>query len=205
MTALLATVIFALSVQGTAARNFSFSSPTFRASFADFRFAFGEIALSCRLTLEGAYHSRTIAKVREALIGVVTAVTVAHPCQGGELFAFNGVERTPNTLPWHLQYESFEGTLPSNIGSITQILSRFRFLMQIPLICAASYGSETDRVFTRLNLFGGIATTIEPIAGRNVSTRVTTLSGICPATVGGTGPGNVTVLNGTARITVTLI
>ncbi|MGN6189502.1 MAG: hypothetical protein ACTHOE_11420 [Conexibacter sp.] len=200
-----AVAILAAALGAASARNFSFSNQTERVTFAELRFTSGEIATTCRVTLEGSFHSRTTAKVREALVGAVTAVTVAHPCQGGEGFAFNGIERTPNTLPWHIQYDSFEGTLPTAISSITLILSRFRYLIQVPFICAASYGSETDRLFNSIRLTGGVITEAAPVGGRNTVTRVTTLSGICPASGTMTGTGSPTVLNGTARITVTLI
>ncbi|MGN6189503.1 MAG: hypothetical protein ACTHOE_11425 [Conexibacter sp.] len=197
--------LLAATVGAASARNFSFSSQTERIAFAELKFTGGEITVSCRLTLEGSFHSRTTAKIREALVGAVTAVTGGHPCNGGEAFAFNGVERTPNTLPWHIQYDSFEGTLPSSISGITLILSRFRFLIQQPLICSASYGNETDKVFIRVNLASGVIQEGAPIAGRNTVTRVTTLSGICPATGTMTGGGAFTVLNSTNRVTVTLI
>ncbi|MGN6189500.1 MAG: hypothetical protein ACTHOE_11410 [Conexibacter sp.] len=204
--ALAAALLLAAGVSTATARNFSLSSQTFRATFAELRFtAEGGISITCRVTMEGSYHSRTIAKVREALVGSVTAVSVAHPCNGGEGFAFNGVERTPNTLPWHLQYDSFEGTLPSSISGITQILSRFRFLIQVPFVCAASYGVETDRMFTKISMVGGVAQEVSPIAGRNTTTRSVTLSGICPNSGTMTGGGAITALNSTARITVTLI
>ncbi|HEX7292593.1 MAG TPA: hypothetical protein VF250_15850 [Conexibacter sp.] len=69
--------------------------------------------VECIVTLEGSFHSRTIAKVRGALIGYLTNARVQHPCNGGEAWFLNGVERVGNTLPWHIKYESFRGVLPN--------------------------------------------------------------------------------------------
>ncbi|MGN6189504.1 MAG: hypothetical protein ACTHOE_11430 [Conexibacter sp.] len=199
-----AIAILAMAVGVASGRNFSLSNQTFRATFAEFRVVGVEISVTCRVTLEGSFHSRTIAKVREALIGAITAATAAHPCAGGEAFFFNGVEREPNTLPWHLQYDSFEGTLPSAISGVTLVLSRFRYLIQ-NFICAGAYGSETDRVFMRFHLVSGVLQEAMPISGRNSVTRVITLSGICPATTTLSGGGAYTALNSATRVTVTLI
>jgi hypothetical protein len=71
----------------------------------------------CEVTLEGSFHSRTLSKVCGQLIGYVTTARMRHPCTGGEAWWLNGVEvlegvTVANTLPWHVQYNSFAGTLP---------------------------------------------------------------------------------------------
>lgn len=67
----------------------------------------------CPLTLEGSFHSRSFAKVPGALIGYITRARLEEEsCSGGE------ARYLQETLPWHLQYASFSGTLP-NITSIT--------------------------------------------------------------------------------------
>jgi hypothetical protein len=67
----------------------------------------GFATVECRVTLGGSFHSRTISKILEALIGYVTRVTV------DETRCTNGSARTfTETLPWHLRYGGFEGVLP---------------------------------------------------------------------------------------------
>jgi hypothetical protein len=208
LAALTAAVLLAAAVGSASARSFEVNNQNIRITWASLEFNGSEFAepVRCRVTLEGSFHTRTIAKVREALIGAITRATVAHPCiTGGEGFALNGVERTPNTLPWHVQYDSFEGTLP-RISAITVILSRSSFLINNG-ICAGRYGNETDRIFGRTSVgAGGELGTITPIVGRNSATLVTRLSGIfCPGNGQLTGTGNVTQLNSASRITVRLI
>jgi len=91
-------------------------------------------AVRCDVTLEGSYHYRVLQKTPEALVGYVTGATVRRPCLGGEAWAFNGIERQgtttlANSLPWHVRYESFSGSLP-NITAVGQRLIGARFLVE---------------------------------------------------------------------------
>ena len=196
-----AIVLLAAVVSTTSARSFSSSSQTLRATFTRVEvtneLGFGTV--SCTVTAEGSFHSRTIAKTAE-LIGAITRVDIRRPCTGGEVIA-----RT-ETLPWHLTYSSFIGNLP-NITGLIVALSRYRFNFSIPGVCEGEYGSATD--VTRGTLSreaGGAITTLTPSHDR--SSLIRTNSGICPSKEGMAvteGTGNVTVLNSAARITVTLI
>lgn len=115
------TVALALlaSVTTASANSISYSSRTFRTTFTPLRIGdtgpFMERgAVSCNVTLEGSYHSSTIHKVSEALVGYITRASMASPCTGGTASFLS------ETLPWHLEYESFAGTLPN----ITRIQDR---------------------------------------------------------------------------------
>jgi hypothetical protein len=72
----------------------------------------------CDVNIEGSFHSRTLSKVSGQLIGYITEAVVHRPCVRGAAWILNGVERlangstTPNSLPWHIRYDHFEGTLP---------------------------------------------------------------------------------------------
>lgn len=201
-------------ISDAGARNLEVSGNTFRATWASLEYTTTfSMPLRCALTIEGSFHERTIQKAANALIGAVTAPRVRHPCTNAELWAANGTEVLPNgrtygsTLPWHLQYVGFSGTLPS-MTSITLEVSRFRFLFQVPGICAGEYGEANDRWTMRANVEPGRAiTNLEPIAG-NAWTLVRTLTGICPGRlsfVAPAGDGAVTQLNSTTRILVRLI
>jgi hypothetical protein len=88
-----------------------FGESTFRVAWTPMRFVFeGLITISCNATLEGSFHSRTIAKVERSLIGYVTRASLSACSEPG-------VTVLGETLPWHLQYASFAGTLP-NISSV---------------------------------------------------------------------------------------
>jgi hypothetical protein len=109
----------AAMVGAAAARRFEVSEQQFRATFEQFGYNGGGVNVLCRVTLSGSFHSRTISKVCGQLIGYITQASLARPCIQGEAWVLNGVERlsdgttSSNTLPWHVRYMSFTGTLPS--------------------------------------------------------------------------------------------
>ena len=120
-TAILALLLFTLAIGTASANRLSTSGQTFRAVWTPLTFASAEeggIQIRCNVTLEGTFHTTTITK-ETRLIGYVTSTSFAHPCEGfGEFFMYNGTERILGTtlgtsLPWHLTYEGFTGTLPN--------------------------------------------------------------------------------------------
>jgi hypothetical protein len=66
-----------------------------------------EATSSCSLTLEGSFHSGSFTKTISSLLGFVTDGRTEIGCT---------VLR--ETLPWHIQYQAFSGTLP-NITRVT--------------------------------------------------------------------------------------
>ena len=76
----------------------------------------GGLNTMCPLTLEGSFHSRTISKVCGQLVGYITTANFAM-CSGAAQ-----ARTLTETLPWHVRYESFEGTLPSITGITFQII-----------------------------------------------------------------------------------
>jgi hypothetical protein len=130
-----------LAVSDASARNLSVSTQSIRAAWAPMLFnGEGNFGVRCNVTLEGSFHSRTLPKVANTLVGLITRAAVARPCvAGGTAWAYNGSERNealgnttlPNSLPWHLTYESFAGTLP-NITRVRFLLSGARFLIRAP-------------------------------------------------------------------------
>jgi hypothetical protein len=62
----------------------------------------GTGSIRCPATLLGNFHSSTIRKTQGALVGVITHAVYAEPCTARR-----------ETLPWHLTYQRFEGTLPN--------------------------------------------------------------------------------------------
>jgi hypothetical protein len=66
------------------------------------------VTLRCPLTMEGSVHSRTLAKVGGSLIGYITRAAFAESSCSGSTWRV----RT-ETLPWHVTYLGFTGTLPN--------------------------------------------------------------------------------------------
>jgi hypothetical protein len=210
LTALTAALVLASTVTAASARSLSVSESSFSATWASLEFSVpGVTTIRCRVTLEGSFHTRTIAKVARALIGAITRAIAAHPCTNGEGWADNGTEPTPggriNRLPFHVTYESFTGTLP-NITGINLLLSRVSFVIQSGGLCTGRYGRTEDNITGLASVTGGRVGTLTPVAGRNTARLVTRIGGIlCPETGTFTGTGNVTSLSAGAAVTVTLI
>jgi hypothetical protein len=108
MLPLAAVLALGLFAHGASARQLSLSSSSFRATWEhlEFRNNIEAGAVICDATLEGTFHSRVLVKTFVTLIGYVTRAIV-NACGGGSAVAL------PETLPWHLYYDSFNGTLPN--------------------------------------------------------------------------------------------
>jgi hypothetical protein len=115
--------LLAVLVGASAGNRLAMSETGFRVTFSPLSFipSFGS-TVRCPVTLHGSFHSRTVTKTNGALIGYVNAASVT-TCEAGRL-RFNA-----ETLPWHIQYNSFGGTLPS-VTSITISIIRPSFEVQ---------------------------------------------------------------------------
>jgi len=120
LTALTSALLLSLAVSSASARNFSVNEQRIRQTYAPLSFvpSFGT-TVRCPVTLEGTLHSRTNAKAAGTLLGYINSVTVG-TCESGRARA------NTETLPWHIQYGSFTGTLPT-ITTITHNLIRSSF------------------------------------------------------------------------------
>lgn len=191
LAALCAATVLAVLAGAASARSFSFEGLTWQATFREVRFngVFGNI--TCQVTLQGSLHARTLSKTPASLIGYITRADLG-PCAEGRATLLR------ETLPWHTRYASFAGTLPS-ITTIRVTITGLGFRIQEPFAgCLARATAEAPANGT-LN--------------RNTVTRT-----IDTAEIGGTIPTSCgvegslssnrapfTVLNSTARLTVTLI
>jgi hypothetical protein len=92
-----------------AARSLRFSTTDFRETWRTISFIMGGSTVECELILEGRFHNTTVNKVLNALIGRVTRAMVAN-CVGGTANVM------AETLPWHIKYGGFTGTLPRITG-----------------------------------------------------------------------------------------
>jgi hypothetical protein len=100
------------------------------------------VTYRCRLTLEGSFHSRSIAKIAESLIGYVNSATL------GEC-PINDTRVLRETLPWHIRYRSFAGTLPS-IVEFTTVIVGFAMSIREPFgVRCLGRSTATEPVFFR--------------------------------------------------------
>lgn len=188
----------ATAVLGLASESFAGRLST---SNRNFRLVFREMILgsasginnTCELTLEGSFHSSTIAKVERTLIGYITRVDTAHCTTNTTILRTN--------LPWHLTYESFTGTLP-NITSRTWLVRNIELLIEVLGFRCLIGGSVMRFRATRNTSTGAVS-------GVSVSESVPARSGGgfgCPdSSITLTGSSTYTVLGTTTPITITLI
>ncbi len=187
-----ASVLLAALVSSASARSVSTSSQTLRATFREVRFSGGFGTTVCAVTLEGSLHTRTIAKTAGALIGYITAANLG-ACTTGSATILR------ETLPWHVRYRSFTGTLPAISSIVTDVVGA-SFQIREPVFgvtCLARTTAETPARGTYTREAGGALTTA-------------TIGGESPTSCGVNGSftgtsSALTVLNSASRITVTLI
>jgi hypothetical protein len=155
--ALTAAIVLATAIGTASAQRLSISNRNFRQAWRALTFSTGAeaegVTIGCDVTLEGSFHYNTIAKRLGALLGYVTKATVGHPCSGsGEAWANNGIEESrlggtiPNSLPWHITYEGFQGRLPEITA--VRLLLRPRFTLRAPIAGLCGYEGNAEGVVT---------------------------------------------------------
>jgi hypothetical protein len=209
LCALIAAAAMAVMVAGASANRLAMNNQFFRAVWTPLTFtenAFGG-TIRCNVTLEGSFHSQTISKVVRSLIGYVTRAMVTRPCVGGEAWVYNGTEvlnttTLANSLPWHVQYASFTGTLP-NITRIRVRLIGARFLLRAFGFVSCVYTSkEAEPAIgnAERNTATGEITSLTAEEGVSIASE----TGGCPSGRF-SGPSVVTLLGATTKIVVTLV
>jgi hypothetical protein len=155
----------------------------------------------CPLTLEGSFHSTTLLKVFRGLIGLITRAAMNEErCNGGS------GRYLAETLPWHLQYAGFAGTLP-NISAIgTRVIGLGIVVTRLGVTCLYRTTDATPGILIWNRELGGAIRSIrwgenERIPSTQVEnelcrTMTTNLIGTSEI---------VTELESTRLITVTLI
>jgi len=180
---------------GSASANrLSLSGTSFRAKWSSMRFSTEVLTgISCRLTIEGSFHSRTLVKVIGTLVGTVNAAT------GGGCNEGWSSRTLTEAFPWHIQYSLFTSALP-NIARIIVNVIGFRISITEAFGATCLYRSTAERPLgMRFNREAGSTLGGVELEGTLPATEVT----CAPGTFGGTS-GTVTSPAGTA-IRLTLI
>lgn len=217
LLAALAAALLASGAGTASARNFSVrgAESGFRFTFNRFEFLMAwnnnRLGAICPVTMEGSFHSRTIAKVVRMLIGYVTRVALSEAaCRG-----FSGPEENPwpvraeflaESLPWHMQYNGFTGLLP-RISSIRANLIGPAIRVSETAIgwsCLYRASAEVPMHYSFLLREEGVISSFRAESGEQliplVSGFACNLEGMNYA-----GEAAVTALGTTTRLTVTLI
>jgi hypothetical protein len=181
-------------VGSACARNLSFSSQTFRVAFRNIIFSgnFGEV--NCAVTLEGSLHTRSMPKVAGSLVGYITRANLGF-CSIGTATILR------ETLPWHVRYSSFEPRLPEIKSLTVQTETRFKIREPFGLTCLFASTPENPATL-RFHRDPVTQQLTEANRGGTIPSGPE-----CFGSLGELRSGNepVTVLNSTARISVTLI
>lgn len=206
LAALAATLVMAAGVGLASARTLSISEQRYRAVWTPMNFADvnGLIQLRCNVTLRGSFHTRTSAKVRGALTGYITEASVARPCTGGEVWILNGRDRPTNTLPWHITFDSFRGTLPLITGTRSAVIGSSYLISTVGFTCLYA-GTTASPAFGIVNIERtGVATNVRIDETSPIPLRES-VSGICPASGAFSGTTSSLLGDSGATITVRLI
>jgi len=152
---LCATFLLAAAVSTASANRLSVNEQNHRIVWSALQFvASAGSTVTCAVTLEGSFHSRTITKVTNALIGHVNRASIG-ACTGGSATAHR------ETLPWHEQYHGFSGTLPT-ISTVTIGLVGARFRIRNSVEECEAGTTQTEQGFGVIGLEEfGTATSIE--------------------------------------------
>jgi hypothetical protein len=203
LLALIAALALAAAVGTASARRFEITSQGIRAVWREFRLE--EVSLTfrtvCPVTLEGSFHSRIISKVSGQLVGYITAaITGKEGCgpEGESLWLSNGDGAAVNTLPWHIRYDSFAGTLPTISSIVLQIVGLgVKF---VGSTCEMK-SSATLPAGLRLNLNAGKIQTVEWISAK----KIMRINGPCGTEGILAGTGSLTVQGATTAVSVRLV
>jgi len=110
-----ATVLLGALVGSASAGRFSNSARSLNATWTTMNFAGGFGTVECEVVLEGTLHNASMTKTPNTLMGYITAGNVSRCRRGGATIL-------RETLPWHVQYESFSGTLPNITAINTRVI-----------------------------------------------------------------------------------
>lgn len=191
-------LVFGVAVSSASANRLSTSNPGIRITWTEM--ILGGNPTRCAVTMEGTLHSKTYAKTGGLLIGYITRVSIARPCANGEAWFLTTAEgQTMETLPWHIRYDSFVGTLPNGITSVKWqfVGMAFRIRTELGGFCLAQT-TNTNPAFLILGLTTGTVTSAR-------WDEIREIPWVCIPAAGLWGSGRMTLLSTTTAITVTLI
>ena len=187
----------ALAAQIASAGRFEVSAQSFRVVWPHVTFLEpGGVFTECPMTLEGTLHRSTFTKVSGSLLGYVTrGIVTEGTCTGAAQ-----IRTLQETLPWHVRYDGFEGTLPNITGLRYQFIGMT--ISAVGGLCV--YRSETARPVRIVNHI--VANEINNVQW-DETLPITKIFGneLCRPSLRLQGNGTATILGGTTRLRVRLI
>ncbi len=196
-----AAMLLAAAVNDASATRLAVSIQLMRTVWPAMVFASAEVgvSVSCRVTLEGSFASRTITKTLGTLMARYRRGFFGEStCTGGRARILT------ESLPWHVRYAFFTGTLP-NVTVWGWQFPDWHFLILSRVfgaeVSCLYVTSETEPIRASVNREAGGAATSITLSGEIRSST----GGVCPrASVSGTS-NRPTVEGGSEPITITLV
>lgn len=204
LASLAATAILAMAVGNASANHISLTNRNIRVTWTSLRLSntVNSNVVLCPVTLEGSFHETSIVKTVGALVGYITRASVSNPCTGGTATIHQ------ESLPWHITYEGFVGTLPEIEKIKLLLIGIFFEIREASNTCSARTELEHPAIgFVNINRTTKVAESLTP----EPNTRIPLTNGaggiFCGLASGifGEPSQTLTVLGSTTRITVTLI
>ena len=202
ISVLAATLLMSAAVSSASASRLSVSNRNIRVVWSLLTLEAAGAVMQCPVTLEGSFHSATVAKRVGSLIAHISRASVRGELAG----CLNTGTATVSTLPWHVVYGGFQGTLPRPTGIIFRLIGA-----RITIDPAGGLPACTATTST-MNPGGGVAQleTSGSVTGLSAdeSATIPFSEGFGCALFTGTysGSGTVRLLGGpTTQIRVTLI
>lgn len=201
IAALGAAVLMASAVGTATANRISVSNRNIRAVWRELTFfnEDGSVTIACPVTLEGTFHSSTIVKVRHTLVGYITRAIAGPLASCRDNVGGVRARVLTETLPWHIWYESFGGTLPNNFTLNLTLLGTTFELFILLLLTRCVYRADVPGIVRRT----ATNTRLEPDETFPVPLREG--GGACPANGFFRGIADVYLLGTTTLIVTTLI
>jgi hypothetical protein len=204
----LAIAFLAISITTASANKLSTSNQLIRLvwpeeSRLNFANSAGGLEVACAVTVEGSFHGRTIQKTSGLLVGYITRAIVG-PIANCVKTNVTNVQVLTASLPWHLRYDSFTGTLPAIAGIRFQEVGNAILLTGFGQSCLYKSTASSPAFAIANREAGGAITSLRAEEGSSIP--LFSGGGLCPATGAFSGTATrVTVLSETASIRVTLI
>ena len=149
-TTLAATALFAALSSSATAGRFELSNQRIRVVFTPLvPVPPASLTVSCTVTLEGSFHTRTFAKTAGLLIGYITRAIVDLPnCRSTGLSTEVKAEAVRTSLPWHFQIRRLLRR-PTRRKTTHQVHQRqIPDLLRVPILGTCSYTASPNYIVT---------------------------------------------------------
>lgn len=147
------TMLLGVLASSASAGRLSSTEQRIRAAWRTMNFRVGFGTIECEVTLDVTFHARTITKTTFALIGYITSATVRSCSRGGMTIL-------TETLPWHVEYSGFVGTLPNILDIDTSVVGASLRLREssVGATCLARSSAAAPVALSLFREAGGFST-----------------------------------------------